>query len=126
MIAHLERLGTWRVSAERHPVGGEYGCSSGALLALTTARASLGALDLTAFLGSLAITRETEVIGLPQQTLACAVVVVAAGAQLSQVMLANGKPGITVIIVSPHVSSCGSEEFFYAFQLDRIYQGHIS
>jgi len=24
------------------------------------------------------------------------------------------------------VRRCGSEEFFYSFQLDRIYQGHIS
>jgi hypothetical protein len=85
----MERLGTWRAPAERHPAGGEYSCASGALLALPTTGASLGALGLTAFLGSLAITRETEVIGLPQQTLACAEVVVAAGAQLSQVMLAG-------------------------------------
>ena len=47
------------------------------------------ALGLTVFLGSLALTRETEVIGLPQQTLACIVVVMAAGTQLSQVMLAG-------------------------------------
>src|SRR5215470_5082185 len=47
------------------------------------------ALGLTAFLGSLAITCETEVIGLPQQTLACAVVVMAARTQLPQVVLAS-------------------------------------
>ena len=46
-------------------------------------------LGLAAFFGSLAITRQTEVIGLPQQTLSCAVVVVVAWAQLPQVMLAG-------------------------------------
>ena len=48
---------------------------------------------LTAFLGSLAITRETAVRGLPQQTLACAVVVMLAWAELPQVMLAGVRRG---------------------------------
>jgi hypothetical protein len=52
-------------------------------------RARCRVLGLAAFFGSLAITRQTEVIGLPQQTLSCAVVVVVAWAQLPQVMLAD-------------------------------------
>jgi len=46
-------------------------------------------LGLTALLGSLTITRQTQVIGLPQQTLSCTMVLMAARAQLPQVMLAG-------------------------------------
>jgi hypothetical protein len=46
-------------------------------------------LSLTALLGLLTITRQTQVIGLPQQTLSCAMVVMATRAQLPHVMLAG-------------------------------------
>ena len=52
-------------------------------------RARCRVLGLAPFLGSLSIARQAEVIGLPQQTLTCAMVVMAARAQLPQAMLAG-------------------------------------